>query len=232
MDLARCIDHTNLNPEAEPAAIDRLVNETIEHDFASACVSGRYVARVAERLDGRTPLTCAVVNFPSGLCKVDVASIEATIACKDGADEIDIVAYIPHLMNADAESARAELSEVIAGARAVRSSVVVKVIVESAYLMKEADAATAEKRIEAACVACRESGADFIKTSTGKHPAGGATMEAIALMKKYGETLKIKAAGGIRTYDDAKRMLDAGADRLGCSSSIAILGQADSAEQA
>lgn len=231
MDLARCIDHTNLNPEAEPDAIDRLVNETIEHNFASACVSGRYVARVAERLSGRTPLTCAVVNFPSGLCKIDVAQVEATIAAKDGADEIDIVAYIPHLMNADVESARAELSQVIAGARAVRSSIVVKVIVESAYLMKDADEATAEKRIEAACLACRESGADFIKTSTGKHAAGGASVEAVRLMKKYGETLKIKAAGGIRTYDDAKVMLDAGADRIGCSASIAIVGQAQNAER-
>ncbi|WP_428388754.1 deoxyribose-phosphate aldolase [Mucisphaera sp.] len=229
MSLASLIDHTNLTPEAEPEAIDRLINETLEHGFASACVSGRYVARVAERLAGSSSLTCSVVNFPSGLCKIGAAAIEATIAAKDGADEIDIVAYLPDLMKADAEAARAEFAEVIAAARAVRSSVVVKVIVESAYLMKDADEALAEKRIAAACLACRESGADFIKTSTGKHPAGGASVEALRLMKKHGGTLKIKAAGGIRTYEDAQRMLEAGADRLGCSASVAILGQAEAA---
>ncbi|MEQ9455434.1 MAG: deoxyribose-phosphate aldolase [Phycisphaeraceae bacterium] len=229
MQFASLIDHTNLNPEAEPAAIERLVNETIEHGFASACVSGRYIARVAERLSGKTSLTCAVANFPSGLCKVSVAAIEATVAAKDGADEIDIVAYIPHLMKADAESARAELAEVIGAARAVRGSVVVKVIVESAYLMKDVDEATAEKRIEAACVACREAGADFIKTSTGKHPAGGASVEALRLMRKHGGQLKIKAAGGVRTYEDAVRMIEAGADRIGASASVAILGQANAA---
>ena len=112
---------------------------------------------------------------------------------------------------------------VVKAARAVSPQVVVKVIIESAALMKDVSADEAESRIEVACRAARESGCDFIKTSTGFHPAGGATVEAVRLMKKQSGGLYVKASGGIRSFDDAKRMLDAGADRLGCSASVAIV---------
>jgi deoxyribose-phosphate aldolase len=105
----------------------------------------------------------------------------------------------------------------------VKPQVLIKVIIESTLLLAEADLAEGEHRIEIACRAALESGCDFVKTSTGFHPAGGATIEAVRLMKKHSNGLYVKAAGGIRTHDDAMRMIDAGADRLGCSASVRIV---------
>jgi deoxyribose-phosphate aldolase len=135
---------------------------------------------------------------------------------------VDVVAHLPYLVAADADAARAELIEVTRAARATRRDAVIKVIVESAYLMS-LGSDRGEQAIAAACKAVRESGCDFIKTSTGFHPAGGASIEAVRLMKKYGEGLLIKAAGGIRDLPTARAMLDAGADRLGMSASVAVV---------
>jgi len=135
---------------------------------------------------------------------------------------VDVVAFLPFLLNHDVDAARAELIEVVRGCRAVRADVIVKVIVESAALLK-AGSEKGEQSIATACRAVRESGCDFIKTSTGFHPAGGASVEAVRLMKKYGEGLKVKASGGIRDLATAKAMIEAGADRLGLSASVAIV---------
>jgi deoxyribose-phosphate aldolase len=132
------------------------------------------------------------------------------------------VAFLPFLLNNDLDAARAELIEVVRACRAVRPEVVVKVIVESAVLLK-GGSEKGEQAIATACRAVRESGCDFIKTSTGFHPAGGASLEAVHLMKKYGEGLKVKASGGIRDLATAKAMIEAGADRLGLSASVAIM---------
>src|SRR5207253_3567177 len=126
---------------------------------------------------------------------------------KDGADEIDVVAHLPYLAKADADSARAELIEIVRAARSTRRDVIVKVIVESAYLLS-LGAEQGETALVAACRAVRESGCDFIKTSTGFHPAGGASAEQVRLMKKYGEGLLVKASGGIRDLATAQAMLD------------------------
>lgn len=107
--------------------------------------------------------------------------------------------------------------------RSVLPGVVIKVIIESAALMKDADDALCEKRIAAACEAAQAAGIDFVKTSTGFHPAGGASVQAVKLMKKHAGPMKVKASGGIRTLDDAKQMIDAGADRLGCSAGVQIV---------
>jgi deoxyribose-phosphate aldolase len=155
--------------------------------------------------------------------KPRVLAIEATSLVKDGADEVDFVAHLPTLLTADYEKARQQMLEVVKAVRSVLPAVVVKVIIESAALMQGVTAAEAEKRIEAACVAATESGCDYVKTSTGFHAAGGASVQAVQLMRKHAPNLKVKASGGIRTYDDAMRMLDAGAHRLGCSASVAIL---------
>ncbi|HEX7008362.1 MAG TPA: deoxyribose-phosphate aldolase [Phycisphaeraceae bacterium] len=223
MSIAQRIDHTTLKPEADEAAIDRLADEALEHGFASACVNGRFVARLAQRLRGSQVKTCAVVGFPLGAMKPTVKAIEATAACKDSADEIDFVAHLPHLLAADLNAARQEFLEITRAARSVNPAVIIKVIIESAVLMHQADEATIRRRIEAACLAARESGCDFVKTSTGFHPAGGATVEAVRLIKSYAGPLKVKAAGGIRSYTDAVRLIEAGADRLGCSAGVAIV---------
>jgi deoxyribose-phosphate aldolase len=220
--LARRIDHTILKPEASAPEVHRVVAEAMEHQFASVCVAPVWLAKVATQLKGSGVLACTVISFPHGTSKATVKAIEATSSIKDGADEIDVVAHIPSLAAADADSARAELIEVVKAARSARRDVVIKVIVESAYLLS-LGGEKGEAAIAAACRAVRESGCDFVKTSTGFHPAGGASVEQVRLMKKYGEGLLVKASGGIRDLAAAREMLEAGADRLGMSASVGVI---------
>jgi deoxyribose-phosphate aldolase len=224
LQLARKIDHTILKPESPLADVDRTMAEAIEHSFASVCVASRWVRHVADKLKGSAVLTGAAISFPHGTAKPVIKAIEASSSIKDGADEIDFVAFLPHLIACDVDASRAEFMEIVKAARATRRNVVIKVIVESAVLLS-LGSDRGEAAIAAACRAVRESGCDFIKTSTGFHPAGGASVHAVRLMKKYGEGLLIKASGGIRDLATATAMLDAGADRLGMSASVAVLGE-------
>lgn len=227
--IAPLIDHTILKAEATQDDVVRLCGEALEHGFASVCVNGCFVKAVREKLAGSQVKTCAVAGFPLGAMKPMVKAIEATSLVKDGADEVDFVAHLPTLLACDAEGAREEFAELSKAARSVLPGVVIKVIIESAALMKDADAALCEKRIAAACEAARAAGIDFVKTSTGFHGAGGASVQAVTLMKKHAGPMKVKASGGIRTLDDAKRMIDAGADRLGCSAGVQIVTGQDAA---
>ncbi|HEV7301492.1 MAG TPA: deoxyribose-phosphate aldolase [Tepidisphaeraceae bacterium] len=221
-ELAAKIDHTILKPEATAMEVQQNIAEARQHQFASVCVAPIWVATVAEGLQGTNVLTCTVTAFPHGTSKATVKAIEATSSVKEGADEVDVVAHLPYLMQFDLDAARAELIEVVRAVRAARKDVVVKVIVESAALLKAGNDA-GERSLEVACRAVRESGCDFIKTSTGFHPAGGASLEAVRLMKKYGQGLLVKASGGIRDLPTALAMFDAGADRLGMSASVAVV---------
>ena len=222
VELARRIDHTLLKPEATPADVRRVCDEAKQYRFAAVCVSPCYVAQVAADLRGSGVLTCTVSGFPAGTSKSTVKAIESTVAAKDGADEVDVVAHLPYLARHDLDAAKSELLEVVKACRAVRRNVVVKVIVESAYLLSLGDD-VGEQAIAVACQAVRESGADFIKTSTGFHPAGGASVRAVELMRTYGDGIRIKASGGIRDLPAAQLMLQAGADRLGLSASVSIV---------
>jgi deoxyribose-phosphate aldolase len=134
-----------------------------------------------------------------------------------------VVVHLPPLLNADMQTVKAELLEIVRAARATNPDVVIKVILETALLLKALSPPSGEAALAAGCRAARESGCDFVKTSTGFHPAGGASIEALALLKKHAEGLKIKAAGGIRDLATALGMLEAGADRLGMSNSVAVL---------
>ena len=223
LNIASFIDHTILKAEATRDDVLRLCDEAIEHGFASICVNGIFVKEVREKLANTPVKTCAVAGFPLGAMKPMIKAIEATSLVKDGADEVDFVAHLPTLLACDAEAARAEFAELTKAARSVLPGVTIKVIIESAALMKDADEALSEKRIAAACQAAQAAGIDFVKTSTGFHPAGGATVQAVKLMKKHAGPMKVKASGGIRTADDAKQMIDAGADRLGCSAGVQIV---------
>ena len=223
MSIASRIDHTILKAEATPAQVDAVVAEALEHGFASVCVNGAFVSRVAQAVRGSAVKTCAVAGFPLGAGRSTVKAIEATSAVKDGADEVDFVAHLPFLLAKDLQAAKAEFTEIVRAARMANAEVVIKVIIESAALMQDVSDDEAEARIETACRAARESGCDFIKTSTGFHGAGGASEQAVALMKKHSGGLYVKASGGIRSFDDATRMIDAGADRLGCSAGVAIV---------
>lgn len=229
MNLASLIDHTILKAEASRTDVDRVIAEAKAHRFASICVNGIFISHVAGALTDTGIDTCGVVGFPLGAMKSSVTAIEATVACKDGATEIDFVAHLPTLLACDSDAARAQFMDIVKAARAVNPQVVIKVIIESAVLMAGVDQAEAERRIATACLAARQAGCDFVKTSTGFHPAGGAGVEAVRLMKKHAGPLKVKASGGIRTRDDALRMVDAGADRLGCSASVAIVTAQDGA---
>jgi deoxyribose-phosphate aldolase len=221
-ELSAKIDHTILKPEAQAPEVHKVVSEAVHFRFATVCVAPIWVAKVSAMLKGTGVGCCTVVSFPHGTSKPVIKAIEASNAVKDGASEVDVVAFLPYLINHDVDSAKAELIEVVRATRAARADVVVKVIVESAVLM-QLGADKAERAIATACQAIRESGCDFIKTSTGFHPAGGASVEAIALMKKYGQGLKIKASGGVRDLKTALAMLEAGADRLGLSASVSII---------
>lgn len=222
LDLAARIDHTLLKPEATMADVDKLVDEAIKLKFASVCVQPIFVSRVAKRLKGSGVRTCTVASFPHGCSRPTVKAIEATSAVKDGADEVDVVAHLPHLLALDLEHARSELAEVVRAARSARRDVVIKVIVESAALLA-INQDRGEETIALACRAVQESGCDFIKTSTGFHPAGGASVEAVTWMKKHAGELLVKASGGIRDSLAVQAMLNAGADRLGLSASVAIV---------
>ena len=221
-ELAHRIDHTILKPEATAPEVHKVVAEAIQYNFASVCVAPIWLGRVATMLTGSGVLACTVTSFPHGTCKPTVKAIEATSSIKEGADEVDVVAHLPYLAAGDFDSARAELLEVVKAARMTRRDVIIKVIVESSYLMS-LGTDQGEAAIATACRAVRESGCDFIKTSTGFHPTGGASVEAVKLMKKYGEGLLVKASGGIRDLATALLMVEAGADRLGMSASVAVV---------
>lgn len=235
-DLAPRIDHTLLKPEADARAVDALVDEALRFGFASVCVNGYHLPRVVERLAAskeRPVRACAVASFPLGATTPIARALECTNLAKLGAQEIDLVAFLPHLLANDADTLAADLIETVRQVRAVSASVVVKVILETAALRAHAPSdADFESMIETGCEAARRSGCDFVKTSTGFHSAGGATVESVRLLRKHAQGLKVKASGGIRTRDDAQRMLDAGADRLGCSSGVAIVTGAGAATPA
>lgn len=221
-ELASRIDHTILKPQSLAPEIHRVAAEAIRHRFAAICVAPVWVARVATMVHPEEVPVATVVGFPHGTSKATLKAIEATSAIKDGADEIDVVAHLPHLINQDLDAARAELLEIVRAARATRRTTIVKIIIESAYLLS-LGADRGEASIESACRAIRESGCDFVKTSTGFHPAGGASVEQVVLIRKYSDGLQIKASGGIRDLTTALALLAAGADRLGVSGSVNIL---------
>ncbi len=223
-DLARLIDHTLLKPEANAADIRALVVEARELDTYSVCVSPTMVPTAREAIadadaDAERPgrlRIAAVAGFPSGAHFPQVKALEARQAVDDGADEIDMVIDLGRRDLGLEHFAASVYNEVTAVRDAVPHPTVLKVILETAVLTDE--------EIVAACRSSERAGADFVKTSTGFHPAGGATVHAVQLMRAtVGDRLGVKASGGIRTREAAEAMIAAGANRLGVSSSRAIL---------
>ena len=208
-DVARIIDHTILKPEATHQDVARIVEEGARFGTYSVCVSPSMLPLdVPERLK-----VACVVGFPSGAVKANVKAFEAKQAIADGADEIDVVINIALAKEAKFDQVEDEI-------RAVRAEIpagkILKVIIESAALTDE--------EIVAVCRAAVAAGADFVKTSTGFHPAGGASVHAVELMRQtVGENVGVKASGGIRDAQPAIAMIEAGANRLGVSATAAIL---------
>lgn len=222
-EIASRIDHTLLAADVGTAQVDRLIDEARAHGFAAVCVNPIFISHTRAQLRDSAVRPCTVAGFPLGANLAATKAEEAATAVRNGAAEVDVVAHLPHLLAQDLLAARGELMEIVYAVREIRRNVTVKAIIESAVLMHGVSADEAEARIINACRAVREAGCDFIKTSTGFHKLGGATVEAVRLMAQHGEGLKVKAAGGIRTLNDAESLLHAGADRLGCSASVEIV---------
>lgn len=221
-DILSSIDHTVLKPEAPATAIEQAAREAIEHGFASVCASPRYVALLSRLLEGKIPRVCTVIGFPNGTHETATKAFEARLAVEQGAHEVDMVVFLPDLLSLREQAVTDDIGAVVQAAKAGNPATLVKVIVESAALMAGATPEAAEERLACACNAVRNAGAEFIKTSTGFHPAGGASLEAVRLMVKYGQGLEIKASGGIRDLAAATTYLQAGATRLGTSAGVAI----------
>ena len=213
--LAQMIDHTLLAPEATMADVERLCAEAIDLQVGAICISPSLLP-LAKGLLPSSIKTAAVVGFPSGAHNPSVKSREAQQACEHGANEIDMVVNLAFVSSANWSAITDEVSAVRA---AIPSGVILKVIIESALWNDE--------QIIGVCSAAVQGGADFVKTSTGFHKSGGASIAAVQLMRKtVGETIGVKASGGIRTYTDAIAMIEAGASRIGASASRVILAEA------
>ena len=211
MSLAGMIDHTILKANATREQVERLCDEASEHGFASVCVNSCWVALAAERLADTPVKVCTVIGFPLGAMSTAGKVAEATCAVADGADELDMVINVGWLLAGDADAVRDDIAAVVTAARGR----CVKVILETCLLTPE--------KIAEACELSVEAGATFVKTSTG-FSTGGATVEDVALMRKtVGNRCKVKASGGIHNAAEAQAMVDAGADRIGTSSGIAIV---------
>ncbi|MGQ9552235.1 MAG: deoxyribose-phosphate aldolase [Candidatus Bathycorpusculaceae bacterium] len=212
--LAKLIDYTLLKPIATKDDVRRLCEEAETYGFWSVCVNPVYVKFAASILSRSDVKVCSVVGFPFGANTTEVKAFEAGKAVDDGADEIDMVMNIGAFKSGDYEFVKADIRSVVDRVKSEKG-IVVKVIIETALLSED------EKVL--ACRLVKDSGADFVKTSTGFN-APGATAHDVKLMREtVGPNFGLKASGGIRTYQDAVILIEAGANRIGTSSGIAII---------
>lgn len=209
--IAPFLDHTLLAPEATAPDIDQLCNEAVRHGMAAVCVHAAWVARCAARVAGSGVAVAAVVGFPSGASVSATKAFEAAHAIGNGARELDMVASLWALKAGDWRYAERDIAETVRAA----DGALVKVIIESALLTPP--------EIIRACEVARDGGAGFVKTSTGYHTRGGATVAAVRLMRRTaGDAMGVKASGGIRDCGDAAAMFAAGATRIGTSRGAAL----------
>ena len=217
IDIARYIDHTALKPEATAAQVQQLCDEARQYHFAAVCVNPCRVKLCTQQLKGTSVKIATVVGFPLGANLPEVKAFETQHAIADGAHEIDMVINIGALKSKDYALVARDIAAVVNAAHA--GGAITKVIIEAVLLTDE------EKVI--ACELAKEAGAEFVKTSTG-FASGGATVHDVALMRQtVGPDIGVKAAGGIRTYADAIKMIEVGATRIGASASVKIMQEAD-----
>lgn len=214
-ELARYFDHTALSPMAAEADIQQLCDEAVQYGFYGVCVQPRWVALCADKLHGTGISVVTVVGFPLGADTAGVKAFAAQAALLDGADEVDMVADLAAIRSGDAAYLRRECAAVWRACRKMHPPIALKIIIESAALTDE--------QIRFVCGIANDAGAEFVKTSTGFHPAGGATPEHVRLMAQAAPQCKVKAAGGIKTLPQALAMIDAGASRIGASASVRIV---------
>lgn len=227
-EVCKMIDHTLLAATATKAQIQKLCAEAAEHSFASVCVNPVWVPLAAQELQEKAPAVCTVIGFPLGAEKSQVKALAAKEAVLDGADEIDMVINIGAAKEGRFDTVQEDISAVVQAVKEAAcqkgKKALVKVIVETCYLT--------DQEIEGACLAAKKAGADFVKTSTGfgtpKDAAGnplpnGAQVRHVELMRKtVGPDMGVKASGGIRDAAAARALIEAGANRLGCSAGVKI----------
>lgn len=210
-DLCPLIDHTCLDPLATEADIESACEEALRFSFASVCVSSRHIQRTADRLKGQTPLPIAVIGFPLGSSLREVKLQETELCLKKGAKEIDMVLCLGDLRASRFADVESEIAAIVKKA----GKCPVKVILETSEL--------SEEEIRHGCLASLNAGAKFVKTSTG-FASGGATIAAVQLMAKtVGQSLGVKASGGIRSFEFARDLVHAGANRIGTSHGVKII---------
>jgi deoxyribose-phosphate aldolase len=218
--IAAMIDHTLLKPDATEDQIAQLCFEARKYDFASVCVNPSHVKLCAQLLKNSDVKVCTVIGFPLGASATDVKVFEANKAIDDGATEIDMVLNIGALKSRDYDYVAKDINGVVMAAHA--RGAIIKVILETALLNRE-------EKI-AACLIAKEAQADFVKTSTG-FGGGGATVEDVALMREVvGPSMGVKASGGVKTMEDARQMVEAGATRIGASAGVKIVSGASASE--
>ncbi|KPJ65356.1 MAG: hypothetical protein AMJ43_10935 [Coxiella sp. DG_40] len=216
-ELAGYIDHTLLSATATSEQIRQLCEEAKSYGFCAVSVNPRWVALAAEQLHGSKVAVGGVISLPLGADSTKIKAAAVKDAIFAGADEIDMVVDLAAVVEGDSKYLSNQLQAVLKVCRSMRPAVVLKVIIESAAL-------TEDQKIFA-CRIAQEVGVDFIKTSTGLHPAGGATIEDVKLIKETAPNCKVKAAGGIKTAKQVLEMLEAGADRIGTSSGVQIMNE-------
>lgn len=210
----KLFDHTILKADATKAQVEQICKEALKYDFASVCVNSYYTAYVAEQLKDSTVKTCTVIGFPLGQMSTRAKVAETEIAVEDGADEIDMVINVAALKDKEDSVVLEDIKRV---KEACGTKAILKVIIEACLL-------TEEEKVRA-CELSKQANADFVKTSTG-FSTGGAKPEDVALMRKtVGEQVGVKASGGIHTTQEAQSMIDAGANRLGTSATLTIIGE-------
>lgn len=210
--IASMIDHTILKPETTKEMVKKVCDEAKEYNFASVCVNPYYVSFVKEQLEGSQVKVTSVIGFPLGSTTKEVKAFEAKNAIENGADELDMVINIGALKNREYDIVKEDIEAVV---NVAKGKALVKVIIETCLLTDE------EKEI--ACKLAVEAGADYVKTSTG-FSTGGATAEDVKLMREtIGQETGVKASGGIRDSKKASEMIEAGASRIGASSSVEII---------
>lgn len=210
--IASMIDHTILKPDVTIEQVKKVCDEAKEYNFASVCVNPYYVSFVSEQLKGTDVKVTSVIGFPLGCTSKEVKAFEAQEAVNNGANELDMVINVGALKDKQDGVVKEDIKAVV---DAAGDKAEVKVIIETCLL-------TEEEKIRA-CKLAKEAGAHFVKTSTG-FSSGGATVEDIKLMRKtVGPNIGVKASGGIRDIEKAEAMIEAGATRLGASSSVAIV---------
>lgn len=211
--ICTIVDHTELSVDATSQDIEKACNTAIEYHCASVCVRPEWVKFAAEKMQGTGVRVTTVIGFPEGTLPTEEKVAEAEKALRDGADEFDMVINLKALLGDD-------YLKVFKDMRAVRKATqghVLKIILETAALTKF--------QIVQTCLLADEIGADFVKTSTGLHPAGGATIETVKLMRETVPGLGVKASGGVRTLEEAQEMVEAGATRIGTSSTKNFFGK-------